>query len=268
MMVDTVAAALGGLLQSGTAERTVGYLLVVGVGLYIVYSGFSTWQRKRLIQDTPTETVEAAAVGRTELEGRGYPIQASVTRPFSDEECLVAEYRVERYDSNDDGGKWKTIDSGTIAPAFELDDGTGQMRVDPDTDTTLEFEAEHEEQVRVGANEQTPPAVADFLELYSTVGVPHTDGVTGPNEEQRYTSRWIPIGAKLYVLGAAEQAETDEGTTNGLVLRRDDASGEFIVSAKPARELIGTARWVAPAKMAAGLAVSTAGVYLLLTGPL
>jgi len=150
---------------------------------------------------------------------------------------------------------------------FELDDGTGQIRVEPDVETTIKFEDELEDQFRIEAREETPGAVADFVEQYSSASAQDKSGVTGFlfSKERRYTTRWVPIGATLYLLGGTHPAGTDGGTRDERVFRQDESSGEFIVSAKPVEDLLGNAMRVAVAKGVGGLAVSAGGLYLFLT---
>ena len=274
MVGGPVAAALADLaglvLQSSDGDSTFFFLAMFGGGLYFVYNGFRTWQRMRLIQDTPTEKIRSAAAGRTEVEGVGRPVGTPVDRPFGDGDCLVATYTVERYDSDDDGGDWETIDSGTRYGPLQLDDGTGTMVVEPDGETRFEFEEAHVREIDVGSSENEPPGVLEFLRANDDVSVPDRDGITGAlfSERRRYTERWIPVGQQLYVLGGAEPVEPSEENSSGLVLRRDEASEEFIVSAESERELVSEAKWLAPVKLVGGLLASAAGLYLLLNGGL
>jgi hypothetical protein len=269
--VTAALADLAGLiLQSDDGDSTFFFLAMFGGGLYFVYNGFRSWQRMRLIQDTPTEKVRSAAAGRTEVEGVGRPVGTPVDRPFGDGDCLVATYKIERYDSDDDGGDWETIDSGTRYGPIQLDDGTGTMHVEPDGETRFEFDEAHVREIDVGSSENEPPGVLAFLRANDDVSVPDRGGITGSlfSERRRYTERWIPVGQQLYVLGGAEPVEHGETNSSGLVLRRDEASDEFIISAESEAELVTEAKWKVPVKMAGGLTVSAAGLYLLLNGGL
>jgi len=270
MVVTALADLTGVLLQSDDGDGTFFFLAMFGGGLYFVYNGFRSWQRMRLIQDTPTERVRSAAAGRTEVEGVGRPVDVPVGRPFGDGDCLVASYTVERYDSDDDGGDWETIDSGTSYGPVQLDDGTGTMHVEPDGETRFEFDEAHVREIDVGSSENESPGVLAFLRANDDVSVPDRGGITGSlfSERRRYTERWIPVGQQLYVLGGAEPVEPSETNSSGLVLRRDEASDEFIVSAESEEELVTEAKWKAPVKMVGGLAASAIGLYLLLSGGL
>lgn len=242
------------------------------VGLFLVYDGFRTWQRKRLMQDTPTEKIRSAAVGRTELVGTGNAIGDPLRRPFDDGTCLVATWEIEEWEQDHDekgrprGGHWRTVDSGTLTAPFQLDDGTGTIRVEPDDDTRFRFRGEHEKQIRVRPRDHEPDEVADFLRHHTDVDVPPKGGITGFlfSEDRRYTQRYVPVGTDLYLLGATEPAEDDAHSSSGLVFRRDSGSGEFVVSALSETELVSGSRWKAPAKVAAGVALSALMLFFLL----
>jgi len=277
MVGGPVVAALADLTQlllqsNSDGDSTFVFLAMFVGGLYVVYNGFNTWKRKRLMQDTATEKVRSAAAGRTELNGTGTPLGDPVQRPFGDADCLVATYTVERWDEgdDDDGGNWETIDSGTRYGPIQLDDGTGTMRIEPDDGADFTFEDGHVREIEVGARDEEPAEIVSFLQNNDDVGVPDRDGVTGFlfSNRRRYTEKWIPVGQQLYVLGGATPTEPDETNSSGLVLGQDEASGEFIVSEKDESELVTEARWKAPAKMAGGLAVSAIGLFLLLNGGL
>ncbi|MFB6298247.1 MAG: hypothetical protein ABEH56_06980 [Salinirussus sp.] len=142
------------------------------------------------------------------------------------------------------------------------------IRVEPDAGATLRFDDAYEQTIEVGPRETEPAAVADFLRRHSEVDVPARDGIAGIlfSRRRRYTQRWIPVGADLYLLGGAEPVEPDGTTTSGLVLRRDVSSDEFVISDRSEAELVESARWTAPAEIVGGTGLSAAGLYLLLTG--
>jgi hypothetical protein len=50
------------VLQQNSSDDTLALVAFFAVGLYLTYNGFQKWQRKRLMQDTPTERVRSAAV--------------------------------------------------------------------------------------------------------------------------------------------------------------------------------------------------------------
>jgi len=168
------AAWLPGLvpLQSDSGDNTLVFVLFFVIGLVVVYSGFRQWQQMRLIQDTPTEKVRSAAVGRTELSGSAEPIEGegTIPQPFTGGQALVATYKVEEWEEDHDpddhgrDGHWSTIDSGTMYKPFALDDGTGRMRVEPEPAASFHISDEHRNRFLVGPGETPPDGVVEFFE--------------------------------------------------------------------------------------------------------
>lgn len=264
-------------LQSDSSDGTLAVIVFFFVGLFLVYGGFTKWQQMRLVQDTPTEKIRSAAVGRTELKGTAEPIEdgGTIEQPFTDGECLVATYTVKEWDddSDDDGGSWETIASGTLLTPFAVNDGTGRMRVEPVEDATYEFEGENQTTVRVGAGNRPPDAVVDFFERqYASDdggllgGLLHGGPDLRGSDKRRYSQSVLPPGEDVYLLGAATPADGASGSNaDRLVLGPDEGSGEFIISDLVEDELVSNYRWAAPGMILGGIALSAAMLYLLLS---
>lgn len=238
-----------------------------GFGLYLVYDGFTTWQDKRLVEDTPTEKVRSAAAGRTELQGTCTPVAEPAVAPFTGADCVLATWEIEEYRSDDDGGHWETIDEGLVSVPFHLDDGTGRIRVEADTDGTYEIEDRFRTRYEVDGGDSEPEAVRQFLATHPTsVDVPDRDGVVGSlfGEERRYTVWIVPPGEDCYVLGGASPERIGDADREQLVLRRDDASDEFIVSTMGEERLVDHWGTWAPLKVVGGLGLSAVCLYILI----
>lgn len=263
------AAALGRLSTTvvplqGSMEAFIIFVVFFFVGLFFIYNGFNTWQRMRLIQDTPTEKVRSVAVGRTELNGTGNPIDGPLERPFTSGDCLLATYKIEEWeeDPDDDGGSWDTVESGALVEPFHVDDGTGQMRVEPEEDATFEIEG-NRNRMRIGSTEEEPPEIKEFLREHTNQSS-NSGGITGLafDERRRYTERYIEPGEELYLFGAAESRDDVQGTDSDLlVFRRDEGTDEFIIANQDEEELVSSYKWLAPAKMAGGLLLSAGMLY-------
>ncbi|MBX0305338.1 E3 ubiquitin ligase family protein [Haloarcula salinisoli] len=234
-----------------------GFLFIFG--LVCVLDGFENWRQARLIEDTPTETVAAAAAGRTELAGVGRTLDTPVDRLLAEEHCLVSRYEIERWDDSDDDGRWHTVARGTVWEPFQVDDGTGTMRVEPDDGTNFVVNDDHRKQRTVGAYEDEPAYLTEYRRAHIGEPVPQSD----PPEKRRYTETWIPVGADLYLLGGAEPSDSGDGTTSGLVLRRDATSDSLVVSEKSQTELVegGKARDIP--MLVGGTLASAAGLYFV-----
>lgn len=270
-------------LQSDSSDGTIVLLVFFAVGLLLVYNGFNKWKQMRLIQDTPTEKVRSVAVGRTELSGTGKPIDdiGTFEQPFTDGECLVATYKIEEWeedhDHDDDSasdGHWSTVKSGTLTNPFALDDGTGQMRIEPEADATYDISSKNQYQTRVRGGRSPPDEVVEFFQR-EFESDDDDDGLLGgilngspganDHDDRRYTQEVIPPGEDLYLLGGAEPMEGEGGSNaQRLVLRRDGGSEEFIISDKDEDELVSEYKWRAPAQIVGGLLLSAGMLYLLL----
>lgn len=261
--------------QVDSIEGTVAVGLFFVVGLFLTYNGFQKWQRKRLMQDTPTERVRSAAAGRTELSGTCEPIEGvgTIPQPFSDGECLVAQYEIEEWDDTGDDSHWETIDSGTLVTPFAIDDGTGRMRVEPEADATYEISEANTLERRVDEDRMPPDTVVAFLqgEPDETVDGGLMEELLGDrpsvrgNDDRRYTQRVIPPGEAIYLLGGAQpKSGTDGSETGTLVFGRDEGSGEFVIADQTEDAVVSDYSMEAPAQIFGGIALSAAMLYLLL----
>ena len=117
-----------GLHLGETAGWAVCLTLMVAVA-FVAWA--STYKRARAVADIATSRIGSAAQGYVELVGRasGAPAELIVT-PFTGMACVWYRYRV--YSRADGRGEWRQIDSGTSSATFEISDGTGSCRVDPD----------------------------------------------------------------------------------------------------------------------------------------
>jgi len=226
-------------------------------GLYMVYKGFDEYRVSQLVRDTATETVQAAAVGRTELSGTAEPDDTVFHRPFTDGECLYARYSVKEESNSDDGSEWVSVAGDVWVAPFELDDGTGRIRVEPTLQTKFELSDEHTTEILVGEGEDPPPQIREFIE-----GVPEVE----PDPDKRkYVETVLPPGESVYVLGGAEERDdASGGNAERLVVRRDEGSDRFLVSDMPQKELASTLTRRAPTLVLVGLLVSAGCLYGLL----
>ncbi len=89
----------------------------------------ANYRRSRVISDTPTSRAASAPQGYIELYGKAkrHPGYDTVS-PASRRPCVWFRYSVEQKI----GDKWERVEGGTSSETFLLDDGTGQVVIDPD----------------------------------------------------------------------------------------------------------------------------------------
>lgn len=126
----------------------IGYSAVGGFGLHLgeaaawkiclwlicavgALAGVASYRRARTIADIATSRIGSAAQGYVEVTGRAKagPGELILT-PYSQIACIWYRYRV--YSREEPRGEWRQIDSGSSHTTFEMSDGSGACRVDPE----------------------------------------------------------------------------------------------------------------------------------------
>ncbi len=91
----------------------------------------STFKRARAIADIATSRIGSAAQGYVELVGHASgAVSETLTAPFSGAACVWYRYR--SYSRAGRDGDWQQVDHGSSNVTFEISDGSGVCRVDPD----------------------------------------------------------------------------------------------------------------------------------------
>lgn len=111
--------------------QSIGGLVCLGLTAVVaLVSWVLTYQRARAVADVATSRIGSAAQGYVELMGHASGGASELLRsPFSATECVWYRYRVYERDSNDD---WCEVERGSSTATFELSDGSGACRVDPE----------------------------------------------------------------------------------------------------------------------------------------
>ena len=148
------------------------------------FSGWRSFSRLQLVEDTPKSLIRSAAQGYVELAGTsrlmpGEPILAPLTRM----RCVWWSYSVEEHVGAGKSSHWQTISDGTSGELFWLEDATGRCVVDPDKAVVY-------------------PSAKDVWYGSSATpeGGPHMGGMH-LGGRYRYTERRMLEGDPLYALG-------------------------------------------------------------------
>ncbi len=151
---------------------------IVSIGLF--WAGFHFVLLKRKVENTPTSRIRSVAMGLVEVHGRAKRKYALVS-PMSQSPCIY--YRVRKY-KKDSRNQWKlTSDVNSNHVPFLVDDGTGQVMVDPSRAT-----------VRAKTSHSGVPGEATLAF--------HGVGVGDVNE--KWVEDIIYEGTTLYILGFAQ----------------------------------------------------------------
>src|SRR5512137_2712326 len=98
-------------------------------GILSFAKGLSAFRLKRLIENTPTSKVRAAAVGLVEVCGVAVPSAGRLSSPFSREDCVYYKYTVEEYRKQGKSHRWVKIRSDEERTMFYVEDDTGKLLV-------------------------------------------------------------------------------------------------------------------------------------------
>lgn len=232
-------------------------LLFGGLGFVL---GWRAFRQRQLIRDTPTSKVRSLAVGAAEVKGEAHPVDEPLVSPLTHREACMYDLEVEEYHPDDDGSDWHTVLHLEETVPFHLDDGTGEVLVEPGG---ASLHVEVEEKTRVDDGDEPPPALGRWAEdqgLVDDADAPEPEGVTDKlkdlvasqfaddaekhlvrdaRHDRRYTEKVLAAGEETYVFGGAEPLEDARSKENArnLVVRRHPGTDTFLVSDRSEREL-------------------------------
>lgn len=217
------------------------------------------------IRDLPSRSGPVEIEGTAAVDDDHDPVRSI----FTESQCLAYDYEVEEYRSSGKNSSWHTLDSGSEAVPFVVEDDTGAVRVSPDNaefrfeDHTLRIEGGQEPPERIRAYIERTDAV-DPQDKSLDVVVTELDY----GNDQRFTERRLDPGEDVYVYGTVGSGPGGEWGSRLVDAVIEDGPGipEFVVSDTTERA---TARRIgksAAVKAATGLLFGGFGaVALVLT---
>lgn len=231
-----------------------------GGGLVAFFWGLRCYQRKRLMQNTPTSKVEAVALGLAELCGRAVPHE-SLTSPIEQLPCVYWRYQVEELRSTGKSSHWATIDSGERRVPFYLEDDTGKILVVP-VQATIDIPKDLCEQTpNLGFGRGFAACTVAFAEQRGI----ELEGILTKNK--RFTEWMIAPGDPLFVFGPV-MARDDSGAgttkTDNRVVCQDGTSPLFFIADRSAREVETEFAVKAAAAIFGGALLAVAGLGIVL----
>jgi hypothetical protein len=117
-----------GLHLEQASGWSVSLWLIAAIGLLATTASY---RRARAIADIATSRIGSAAQGHVEVVGKAKAEPSElIFSPYSHTACIWYRYRV--YSRDEPRGEWRQIDSGASNTTFEITDGSGACRVDPE----------------------------------------------------------------------------------------------------------------------------------------
>lgn len=180
-------------------------LLVLAAG--VVLLGFSAARLRPAYHVYRGETQDIVEVermdGPVELEGTATTVDRTLSAPITGTECLAYEYEVQEYKSSGKSSSWRTVDQGSAAVPFRLEDRTASVVVDA---VGAEPVLSTDWRTKVQGGEPEPEPVAEFLAAHAdldsqnrSVDIGITELATG--NDRRYYERRLHPDEDAYVLG-------------------------------------------------------------------
>ena len=231
-----------------------------GGGLTAFFWGLRCYQRKRLMQDTPTSKVGAVALGPAELSGRALPLK-TLESPIEQLPCVYWRYKVEELRSSGRSSQWDVIDSGEERIPFYLEDETGKILIVPNGAKIDIPKALCEEISGMGLGRGFSRCTIEFA---ARRGI-EIDGVM--TCRKRFTEWMIGPGDPLFVFGSVVAPEDQPAgpTKAGDRMVCLDRAGEFFFIADQSARDVETEFGVkAGAGIFGGALLAVAGLGILL----
>lgn len=216
-------------------ESVIVLLFLFAAAVAVFFWGFKEYRKKSLVENVPTSKVQSLAQGLVELEGKAVPQEGQGLRsPLTGERCILYRYVVEEYRDRGDDGYWKTLDEGMSDTVFYLDDGTGQVPIDPEG---CELRTGEDNVFTVDEFKELPGPAKEFIRDSDRLETQEDEFFP---EERRFTEYYITPGEHIYVFGKAFPREGHAGSTvnqENAIINYDRDTPMFLISDKTEDEL-------------------------------
>lgn len=188
-------------------------LLFGGIGAVVGLVGLAFlkayWTMARS-DPTPVREV-TASTGEVELSGTARAIGEPIRSPFEDEDCVLCTWSMQRPSGGNQGSNWHDVASGQEYDPFILDDGTGEIVVDPNgAEWALE-----EERVQT-TDTDTPPSQPVRKFLAEKDMEPLAEAESPPHRKRKFRESRLDDGEEVYVYGPVK-AGPHESAGHGTV---------------------------------------------------
>lgn len=218
-------------------------------GFFAVFAALTGYgfvsQRRRTRRMAETETTRSDQVleGLVELKGT-VRARESVRDPLYDDEAVLVDWELTEQEMDADGDpQTRTIASGRRQAVFDLEDGGGTIRVDPEG-ATLKVSGSNRRKEMLRAHDDRLRTLRERTEGdqggTERVGVSvRADGVStridfDTDDRRTYRAETLTPGDDVYVLGTATQDQ------QGKIVGSGDTRGKYLLSDMSEEELSDT----------------------------
>ncbi len=247
------------------------------VGVAVLYLGFNSLHKYRMVRDIPTSRIRALAMGLVEVNGKAVA-EEFLKAPFSGTDCVYYKYVTQKYESSQTGSKkggMKTLAQGDKAIPFFVEDDTGKVKVDPaeaQFDITRVRKVFHQKPGDVASLSER---IAKLKELKAQgkskdpgipLDIPRNltpiePGAPLPRSGRIFSEFLVLPDDELYIMGSAA-GSTD--APDNIVIKKGRNDPVFMISNNDEKKYVRRLRSGAISGFAAGALCFTIGVVLLL----
>jgi len=175
-------------------------LAAIAGGIFLFYSGWGYFHRKKCIEDIPTSKIRSIAMGVVEVSGKTSP-KHELKTPYSLTDCVIYKYLKEKYvchhTSKGRQCSWKKVDEGTSITPFYVADETGRVLVEP---LSIEIHADRRYHSKTGIGEGALRFSEWFIMPRETI---YVMGRAGKSEDAR-------SGKKMKLLARLEELKKNK----------------------------------------------------------
>ena len=116
-------------MSGSNQDPTVYLALGACAGVYLFIKGFRVFRKYRVVEDTPAIPIRSVPMGLVHVRGKATGDQR-VTSPITGTPCFFYKVDIDRWEVEDNNGRWVHYRTDADGVPFYLGDGTGKVVID------------------------------------------------------------------------------------------------------------------------------------------
>lgn len=216
--------------------------ILIVFGILMLERAYKYNRKSNYFKDIPVSKIRSIALGQVKLNGKSKECNGLYSQPFKNGSCLFGYWKIERESKENESGRWKTIDSGKIGSSFLLDDGSGTVLIDAESNPDIQLKRDNKWiddlllRNTIYKMKKSPNYSKEEIKRFeSQNNIPKTEN------KKRYTQKCVAEGDEILVLGKAEKnnnvSDDDASDHSEIMITKDYGKDEFIISDKDEKDL-------------------------------
>lgn len=220
----------------------------VGYAFIAFIYGFEKFRQKRLIENIPTSTIRAAAMGLCEVKGElvsGY--SETFTSEILKEKALYYHTKVQEERGSGKHKRMVTLLEQQKGDKLYLSDGTGVLPI-----------LVRKAQIQFEDDLKKHPRRREIIKEYEKKELPRSRG------KRTYSEIILREGDRIYALGTLQKNPDQEDTKWSVVLSSDTQNSYFSISDKGEKALAKKMMWLSLLGISVGLVLLSASLISII----